>query len=210
MPALLTAPTLITLGPVKSPIRLKNLNPRFFPYYAAGLLVLAEVRPAGFGFFLGLSLVLAGAAVRAWGAGHLVKNELLTITGPYAHLRHPLYAGTLLVGVGFAVMAGGWVTFGLLTLGLPWFFFDYFPRKEASESARLEERYGDAFSLYRERVPALWPTLRPWRSELGFEGVADPKARWSLRYYLDNNELGTALALVVGLALFAWRAVFGG
>jgi hypothetical protein len=96
----------------------------------------------------------------------------------------------------------------LLLLGLPWFFLDYFPRKERTESGRLEERYGDAFALYAQQVPALLPRRRAWRPDLGFEGVADPKANWRLERYLDNNELGTALALGVGLALFVWRAMF--
>ena len=197
--------SVITLGRVRNPIRLKNLSPRFFPYYAAGVLVLIEVHPSGPSFAIGLGLIVAGALLRGWGAGHLVKNDLLTITGPYAHLRHPLYAGTMAVGIGFAVMAGGWVPPLLLAVGLPWFFLDYFPRKERIESERLDTRYGDAFLLYRESVPGLWPRWTAWRPQLGFEGVADPKARWNLRRYLDNNELGTALALVVGLALVAWR-----
>ena len=200
---------LITLGVVRNPIRLKNLSPRFFPYYAAGVLVLVEVRPSGPTFAAGLGLILAGAALRAWGAGHLVKNDLLTITGPYAHLRHPLYAGTMLIGVGFTLMAGGWVPL-LLVLGLPWFFLDYFPRKERIESERLEDLYGDAYSDYRAGVPALLPRLAAWRPEQGFEGVADRKARWGPQRYLDTNELGTALALVVGLALVGWRVTLGG
>jgi hypothetical protein len=196
---------LITLGRVRNPIRLKNLSPRFFPYYAAGILVLVEVRPTGPSFALGLLLILAGALLRGWGAGHLVKNDLLTISGPYAYLRHPLYAGTMAIGIGFAVMAGGWVPPVLLALGLPWFFLDYFPRKERVESERLEGLYGEAFLMYRRAVPALWPRRSAWWPESGFEGVADRKARWSPQRYLDNNELGTALALVVGLALVGWR-----
>ena len=35
------------------------------------------------------AIVVLGAALRSWGAGHLLKNDGLTITGPYAHLRHP-------------------------------------------------------------------------------------------------------------------------
>lgn len=194
---------------VRSPIRLKNLNPRFLPYYGAGVLVLLVARPSGPFLALGLVLVLGGGALRGWGAGHLVKNDLLAISGPYARMRHPLYAGTMLVGTGFALMPGGWLAAALLALGLPWFFLVYFPRKERSESARLERLYGDAFAIYRENVPALVPLPRPWRPLEGFEGVGDAKARWSGQRYLDNNELGTALALLVGLVLFAGRTLTG-
>ena len=83
---------------MRNPIRLKNLQLRFLPYYVAGVLVLLTLRPTGPLFALGVAFVLAGALLRGWGAGHLVKNDSLAITGPYAHLRHPLYAGSLLVG----------------------------------------------------------------------------------------------------------------
>ena len=38
----------------------------------------------------GALLVVVGLAVRAWAAGHLRKDRPLTVSGPYAHLRHPL------------------------------------------------------------------------------------------------------------------------
>ena len=40
-------------------------------------------------------LLLAGVAIRIWGAGNLRKNQEITSTGIYRLLRHPLYAGSL-------------------------------------------------------------------------------------------------------------------
>lgn len=191
---------------MRNPIRLKNLRLRLLPLYAAGLALLLFARPTGAGYGCGLALLSAGAVLRGWGAGHLLKTEALTVTGPYAHLRHPLYLGTLLIGVGVLSMAGGVWALALLALFLPWFFLGYFPRKERSESQRLEALYGEAFRAYREAVPALWPRLSPWRPP-GGPGVA---GRWSLERYSDNNELGTllgvlALAVAFGLRT-AWMA----
>ena len=92
---------------MRNPIRLKNLSLRLSPYYALGLGALLLAQPGWREFVLGLGPVVAGTAIRTWGTGHLVKNERFTVTGPYAYLRHPLYAGTILVAVGFAVMLGG-------------------------------------------------------------------------------------------------------
>ena len=94
-----------------------------------------------------------------WGAGHLVKNDLLSVAGPYAHLRHPLYAGTLCLALGFGVIAGGWALVLVLGGFLPVFFLYYFPYKERIESARLELRHGRAYAEYRRAVPALLPSL---------------------------------------------------
>lgn len=189
---------------MRSPVRLKNFNLRFLPYYAIGAVVLWWTRPGAWGFSVGVPLVLLGAIVRSWGAGHLVKNRRLTVTGPYAFVRHPLYVGTLLIALGFVAIAGGWIGFGVLAAVLLWFFASYFPRKEVSESRKLEELYGESFTAYRDRVPALVPSLTPFRPTPEPEGQ---EVRWSADRYLANNELGTALALAVGLAAFAARAV---
>ena len=122
-------------------------------------------------------------------------------------LRHPLYAGSLLLGVGTAIIVGGAWALVLLAVLLPWFFASYFPHKERSEGAKLEARYGAAYAEYRAAVPALFPRLRAWvpRAETG-ASVQGERQRWSSRCYVDNNELGTALGLVAGLSAYAVRA----
>lgn len=190
---------------MRNPIRLKNLRLRFLPLYAVGTLLLFFVRPGWLEYGLGLAAVVAGGALRSWGAGHLVKTTQLTITGPYARLRHPLYLGTLLVASGIAVMVGGWAAIVVLLLFLPWFFLSYFPRKEQVESARLEARYGDAFARYRAEVPALLPRLTPWEPAPETLAQGDASLRWSLDRYSDNNELGTLLGLIACVLAFGVR-----
>jgi len=187
---------------MRNPIRLKNLRIQFLPLYLAGAVAIASMRPTRIGLVLGLALAVAGEALRTWGAGHLVKNDRLTVTGPYAYIRHPLYAGTLLIATGCVSIVGGWVG-PLLWVGVvAWFFLDYFPRKERIEAERLERLYGDEYVAYRASVPALWPRLHPYRS-------SGPVAagRWSGKVYDGNNELGTALALALGLFALVIRSV---
>lgn len=192
---------------MRNPIRLKNLRLRFAPYWAMGLVLMLWRRPSLEGAVLGLPLVVAGAVLRSWGAGHLVKNDTLTMTGPYAHLRHPLYLGTLLIGSGFALFFGGLVSIALLAGAWTWFVLHYFPRKERGESARLVALYGEAFVEYRDRVPALWPR---WRAFARGEGEAGSRAaRWELARYSDNNELGTLLAVMGLLLVLGLRTRWG-
>ena len=193
---------------MRGPIRLKNLRLRFLPYYVVGAVVILLVRPTPSGYVGGAAIVVLGAALRSWGAGHLVKNDALTITGPYAHLRHPLYLGTLLVGQGFALIVGGWLALAILALLLPWFFLLYFPRKERIESARLERRYAASYALYRAQVPALVPMARGWRPLQATPAFGDVDARWSGERYRENNELGALLAVTSGLVLLALRMSF--
>ena len=205
---------------MRNPIRPKNWSRRFAPWYAAGLVLVLLSRPTAFTIGVGLAPVALGLAIRGWGAGHLVKNECLTVTGPYAHLRHPLYLGTILVALGFSAMLGGWPGMVGLAVLMPWFFLHYLPRKEQVEGERLRARYGKDWERYRSAVPALWPRATGWRPDpaqmqkldldldldLDIDLDSDLGHCWSFACYDRNNEHGTLLAVslaVVGLALWA-------
>lgn len=192
---------------MRNPFRAKNLRPRFLPFYAVGLALLFWARPGRAEYGLGLVAVLLGAALRSWGAGHLVKTARLTLTGPYTHMRHPLYAGTLLCGSGVALMLGGGWGLASLAVFLVWFFFVYFPRKERVESDRLEALYGEAFAHYRAEVPALVPRLVAWSPPPETAALGDRSRRWSFARYSENNELGTLLALLACVIVFGVRVL---
>ena len=188
------------------PIPRRFLDGRWLPAYAAvvGLLVLGRPEPGPLA--LGAVLVGLGVGLRVWSLGHLVKTELLIRSGPYAYLRHPLYAGTLLIGLGFFLAAGGPVAWLAALVLLPLFFFYYLPYKERIESARLERRYGDAFRAYRDCVPALVPRGRRWPpAEL--QHAAEPAPRWSVQLFRASSEGWTLLAVGVGLGALCARVV---
>jgi protein-S-isoprenylcysteine O-methyltransferase Ste14 len=186
---------------VRHPFRRSKFSPRLLPVFAVAVLTYALARPTLLSFALGAPLIALGAALRIWGTGYLVKNDVLSVEGPYAHLRHPLYAGTLCLGLGFGVIAGGWALLLVLGSFLPAFFFYYFPYKERIESARLELRFGRAYAEYRRSVPALLPSL----SRFAPEGGTPSHERWSVRRMRDNNEDGALLAIGIALLLLALR-----
>src|SRR5262245_4513797 len=95
---------------------------------AAALALLATAHPTAATVAIGLPLVLAGSLLRTWAAGHLLKTKELTLTGPYAYTRNPLYVGTFLIGMGFAIAAGTTVAAIAAPIGLGLFFGYYFPR----------------------------------------------------------------------------------
>jgi protein-S-isoprenylcysteine O-methyltransferase Ste14 len=191
---------------MRNPIRLKNLRLRFLPFYAVGALLVVVTNVEWQAYCLGVPPIVAGLLVRAWGTGHLIKNDRFTVTGPYAYVRHPLYLGTILVGVGFSLMFGGWTSLVVMGVVLPWFSLLYFPRKERLESARLEGLYGPVFRRYREQVPALLPRLRPWKPNSADSVQLETGLHWSFACYDNNNELGTLLAVLVGMMALGARA----
>lgn len=196
---------------MRNPVRLKNFKARFLPLYMIGLVILATYSPDARSFGFAAPLWIAGALLRGWGAGHLVKNDDLTTTGPYAYLRHPLYLGTILIGTGFAIAIGGFLSVLALLAFWPWFAGYYFPRKEEVESSRLASRYGERFDRYRTAVPALWPRWTAWSDASSStpesdEAPASGDSNWRLDRYSDNNELGTLLAVMIGGVFFGLRA----
>jgi protein-S-isoprenylcysteine O-methyltransferase Ste14 len=193
---------------VNHPFRRKNLSPRLLPLYAAAGAVCWFARPTAAGLALGAALASLGLGLRIWGAGHLVKNDRLTISGPYAYIRHPLYAGSLLLAVGFGVIAGGVGLAVVLVFVAPVFFAYYLPYKERVESARLERRYGDVYARYRRAVPLLLPLRGAWRGSP--ESLAFERGRrWSRRCFRDNDEPGTVLGIALVVVLLVLRPALG-
>src|SRR5262249_54334836 len=79
---------------------------------------------SAFGVLLcvGGMLVLVGARQhlgRNWSqtVSNKVGHELVT-SGPYRHLRHPMYAGGLIACIGSAIVCGGAFVFLLIVLGI--------------------------------------------------------------------------------------------
>ena len=146
----------------------------------------------------GIPFVLAGESLRTWGAGHLVKDARLTIGGPYAHVRNPLYLGSLLNTVGFLSLLGDWwlaAIFLALALAI------YLPTVKQEENY-LGRLHGEAFDEYRRRVPGIVPRLTPARVEI--EGVEPSCFTWAQVF--TNTEHRTWLAFAVLLGLLAVRS----
>ena len=190
----------------RHPFRRKTLKPRTGVLYVLGAAALFAARPELPLFIPGLLLVAAGQSLRLWATGYLLKTDELTTAGPYAFLRHPLYVGSLLMGCGFALVAGRLVASVVIPAGLVFYFGYYLRYKERVESERLEGIYGDAFRAYRAAVPAIFPRLSPWRPPSPSE--APP---WRLERVLENDEqtavVYTVLALAAIVAIWFYRGI---
>lgn len=88
-------------------------------------------------------------------AGLYVDHELVR-TGPYAVVRHPIYASLLamLLATQLAITRWPWM---LVSLAI---FVTGTEIRVHSEDGLLESRFGNAFREYRRRVPAYLPFVR--------------------------------------------------
>ncbi len=152
--------------------------------------------PTGYSILVGAALGLTGLLIRGWAAGTIRKEEELTTTGPYTYLRHPLYLGSLLLGVGITLAGGheAWVLIFLV------FYVTVYTRTMLGEAALLTELFGGRYEHYAARVPAFLPSVVPYRAP----GVAGDG--FSLVRYRRNKEW-EALAgyvLVFGYLTVRW------
>jgi hypothetical protein len=162
---------------------------------AALYLIFARPTPARLA--AGISVALAGLALRAASAGRVEKNRKLATGGPYGYTRNPLYLGSALAGVGFCIAGGQWWFFLLLA-----FFFAavYIPVMR-SEEAHLTALFGESYAAYAQAVPLLLPRLTPWRAEDA------PPTRFRAELYRYNREYEAFLAfLLIVLALWGKMA----
>lgn len=148
-----TKPCLMLIPKTRREIWLNRVRIWLPPLFIVAALAL---RPPAWNLW-GAPLVALGETLRTWAAGHLLKDEQLTVGGPYAHVRNPLYLGSLLSGLGFLVIVGDWrVALAFTAVAL----MVYLPTV-LQEEDYLRRMHGEAFELYRRRVPALMPRLRP-------------------------------------------------
>jgi protein-S-isoprenylcysteine O-methyltransferase Ste14 len=106
-----------------------------------------------------LSFALIGGGfvliANAWGVLYEAqrRGELAT-TGPYAYLRHPQYAGFILVMFGFLLQ---WPT--LLTLVMFPVLVWMYVRLARSEERDAEAEFGDTYRAYARHIPAFLPRV---------------------------------------------------
>jgi protein-S-isoprenylcysteine O-methyltransferase Ste14 len=107
-------------------------------------------------------IVFAGAAFSVWARITLGRNWSAEVTfkqgheliesGPYALVRHPIYTGLILMGLGAATNYGRVIGFGLLVSicgGLWW--------KARQEEQIMSRHFPDAYAEYKARVRAIVP-----------------------------------------------------
>ncbi len=155
-----------------------------------------------------LTLVVPGVWLRAYASGYVKKNRELTVTGPYAHTRNPLYLGSILIAAGFAVALLSWPVALVLAVG---FGVIYVP-VIASEERFLRATF-PGFDAYCSRVPRLIPRLTPAKHI--FDGTKSPKTvtqatsgSFSIELYRRHREYNAGIgAALLYLSLLFLRPV---
>ena len=156
--------------------------------FAFAVLYFWLARPTWRFLGVGAVLIVPGLLIRALASGHVRKNEALAMSGPYAYTRNPLYLGSLLIGLGFAVASRSWWV-GIVLVAM--FFAIYVPVIRGEEKF-LREKFPE-FDEYARRVPRMFPRIG--RSTEG-SGSFSFDLYWQHREY---NALVGALGMMAAL-----------
>ena len=157
--------------------------------FLVAVVAFAYARPSWRSMAAGVPVALVGEGLRIWAAGHLVKGREVTMSGPYRLMRHPLYFGSAIIGVGFVTAAASPLVAGLV-LG-------YLTVMTAAavrlEEATLRADFGDTYTRYAAGECPV------------------PRRKFSPRRMLVNGE-HLAVAGLIGAVLLlcakAWLAVY--
>ena len=111
------------------------------------------------------------------------------MTGPYAYTRNPLYLGSLILTVGFAISARSW----WIGAGLVLMFLAIYLPVIYGEEVFLKEHFPE-FPEYAQRVPRLLPGIRSLGSSAG-------TFSWAL--FLKHREYNATLGAAALMAALA-------
>ncbi len=169
------------------------------------VVVLILAQPSGWSLILGISLAIVGELLRLWAVAHAgsatrttagAGGDELVMTGPYAHLRNPLYLGNFFMTTGLGVAAWAWMPWMLLIIFL--LFAVQYGMIVSLEEEYLRSKFAQLYAQYCHNVPRYLPRLKPFRS--GQERLP------SLNKALRSERSTLASFVLVSLLIFLrWR-----
>ena len=169
--------------------------------YILGAVLLFLAEPIPCSILLGAAVGAVGLIIRAYAAGYLHKQDVLTTTGPYAWTRNPLYLGSSILAIGAAVAMHSWIA-AVLILVYFVVVYSFVMRREEME---LRGKHGQAFDAYAASVPLFFPGF----TRISTSGQASGSFSWA--QYRRNHEyeapLGFLFLLILLVGIWRWRAL---
>ncbi|HXW04513.1 MAG TPA: methyltransferase [Vicinamibacterales bacterium] len=153
--------------------------------FPVAALALWLARPTPATLAAGAAVAVIGEALRVWAAGHLEKGREVTSSGPYRLTRHPLYLGSSIIGLGFAI-ASARPAAAVLVLS---YLAVTVTSAVRSEEHHLTEKFGRAYPEYREGR------------------AIEAGRRFSAARVVANREHRAVGGLAAVLAVLAWKAL---
>lgn len=172
--------------------------------FLVAMIVFAQ--PTTTTMIVGGVLAVLGEGCRFWGvafAGSLTRvtgsvgAPEVIVSGPFAHVRNPLYVGNITTYVGIGIMANAlfpWLVVGAFF----WFIFQY-TMIVLLEEDFLQNHFGEPYLAFKKNVPRFLPRCTPYRPAVE---VTQPP-RWGEAVRSERRTF-QALALVMAIVIARW------
>lgn len=180
--------------------RLRSLTP--IPFVLA---LIYFSRPTPISILIGIPFLCFGEWLRLWTVGYAggttrarnlgIARNLIT-TGPYAHVRNPLYLGNLILSFGICLIANVYWMIALLIVG---YIAQYLPII-TSEEDYLRKFCGSTYETYYRAVPRFVPRIKRY-GEPSSHDFSIARAIKSEKRTL--TAIGAVMGLIAGWSLLS-------
>jgi protein-S-isoprenylcysteine O-methyltransferase Ste14 len=155
---------------------------------------------------LGFLIALSGELIRLWGVSWAgsetrttgtVGGAFLIVSGPFAHVRNPLYVGNILMYVGIGIMS--FALFPYLQIAAILYFSFQYSLIVTEEENYLKKTFSNEYENYCKNVPRFFPRLTAFK----VKNVEQP--RFSLKTGLRSEKRTLqAFGFVILTILIIW------
>ncbi|MBI4369486.1 MAG: isoprenylcysteine carboxylmethyltransferase family protein [Elusimicrobia bacterium] len=152
---------------------------------------------------IGALMMTLGLFLRSWAAGHIKKDKVLSMEGPYFIVRNPLYLGSFLMAGGLCLIftcPSHPIEAAILWALFLFYFSVAYGVKIRQEEQFLSQTFSGQWPGYAAQTPAFIP-------KLGFQFI--PGAGFSWRQWARNKEynawIGCAAILLLVFTLNNFR-----
>lgn len=162
-------------------------------WYRVPLMAIATIALACFidprhnAFWYGAPVAIFGELIQMWAGSQLHKDKHFTISGPYSHVRNPMYIGRFFLGLGFFIISAN----PYLIAGYVVLFAAYAHKRVLREEGRLKVIFSPDYQHYCSEINRWLPKLKAYsRSE-------SKNASWAqvCVNHENINMMGTLLVL---------------
>lgn len=187
---------------------MSNIASKFFKYRSYTpipfLLIMFLFEDANvWSLIIGFLIALSGELIRLWGVSWAgsetrttgtVGGTFLVISGPFAHVRNPLYVGNILLYLGMGIMS--MAAFPYLQIVALLFFFIQYHYIVTEEEGYLRKTYGTEYQNYVKNVPRFIPRITKYK----VDGVEQPS--FSLKAGLKSETRTLQAFALVSITIF--------